>query len=387
LSRCFTLFAVLSATFFLSSSVRGQTTRIVCFGDSITAGVNLDDRNTPLRTPNSGYLPHLAKFLDARWQEVTLVNQGVPGMKSFEARNSINNVLGSNGYDYILIHIGANDVTRILSGEMSVGDTLGNLDYITAVANSRPNLTPVISTLLPRSYGPEEDTVRRINSGIKNIANAQNVLLADTYGHFRSNSSLGLLSDPLHPNLTGYQVMAEEWAATISGIPVGNIDLVSPIIDLIEPAPGLTNVSPLPEIKVRFFESGASVNEESIDLRINGESVLHQLKPAGSKQTISYVPTTVFSFNENVSVVVEITDTANPFNTTERRFSFKISSGNGTRGDINNSGTVDGVDLILLGSAFGSRWGDPSYSSMADFDENYVIDGVDLAVLANYFAR
>ena len=46
---------------------------------------------------------------------------------------------------------------------------------------------------------------------------------------------------------------------------------------------------------------------------------------------------------------------------------------------------VDGIDLILFGSSFGSVKGDPAFRERADFDQNEAIDGVDLTILAYYF--
>jgi hypothetical protein len=56
--------------------------------------------------------------------------------------------------------------------------------------------------------------------------------------------------------------------------------------------------------------------------------------------------------------------------------------------DLDNSGRVDGLDLALLGRAFGSRRGDVArYDPRFDLDHDSVIDGNDLALLAVQWGR
>jgi hypothetical protein len=53
--------------------------------------------------------------------------------------------------------------------------------------------------------------------------------------------------------------------------------------------------------------------------------------------------------------------------------------------DLDGSGRVDGIDLSIIGRAFGAGEGDPRYIGSADFDRNGVIDGDDLAIFSFYF--
>lgn len=53
--------------------------------------------------------------------------------------------------------------------------------------------------------------------------------------------------------------------------------------------------------------------------------------------------------------------------------------------DLDGSGRVDGIDLSIIGSAFGAEDGDPRYLASADFDRNGVIDGDDLVIFSFYF--
>jgi hypothetical protein len=53
--------------------------------------------------------------------------------------------------------------------------------------------------------------------------------------------------------------------------------------------------------------------------------------------------------------------------------------------DIDASGRVDGLDLAILGRAFGASVGSPRFDVRADFDLSGQVDGADLAVLARDF--
>ncbi|MGQ9460564.1 MAG: PKD domain-containing protein [Candidatus Bathyarchaeaceae archaeon] len=54
-------------------------------------------------------------------------------------------------------------------------------------------------------------------------------------------------------------------------------------------------------------------------------------------------------------------------------------------GDVDGSGTVDWVDIGLLGLAYGSRPGDSNWNSAADLDASGAVDWVDLNILGQYY--
>ncbi len=54
-------------------------------------------------------------------------------------------------------------------------------------------------------------------------------------------------------------------------------------------------------------------------------------------------------------------------------------------GDVDGSGRIDGMDLILFAHTFGSLEGDERYELSADFNQTGDIDGLDLIILANNF--
>ena len=53
--------------------------------------------------------------------------------------------------------------------------------------------------------------------------------------------------------------------------------------------------------------------------------------------------------------------------------------------DLDGSGRIDGIDLSIFSTAFGTGEGDWRYNTSADFDRNGVIDGEDLALFSSCF--
>ncbi len=56
-------------------------------------------------------------------------------------------------------------------------------------------------------------------------------------------------------------------------------------------------------------------------------------------------------------------------------------------GDLDDSGRVDGYDLMLFARANGATDGDANWLARADFDGNGTIDDADLAILSSHFGR
>jgi len=57
------------------------------------------------------------------------------------------------------------------------------------------------------------------------------------------------------------------------------------------------------------------------------------------------------------------------------------------RGDVDASGRVDGIDLVLLALAFGSEQGEERYRAEADVNGDGIVDGFDLAILIEFFGQ
>jgi len=56
-------------------------------------------------------------------------------------------------------------------------------------------------------------------------------------------------------------------------------------------------------------------------------------------------------------------------------------------GDLDDNKRVDGADLIILATAFGSKSGESGYNERADFNGDGIVDGVDLVTLSAVFGH
>lgn len=57
----------------------------------------------------------------------------------------------------------------------------------------------------------------------------------------------------------------------------------------------------------------------------------------------------------------------------------------GVKGDLNEDGAVDSTDLGILGLAWGSLIGDPSFNPKADLNDDGAIDSTDLGIMGIYW--
>lgn len=161
---------------------------IIAFGDSITA--------------HNGYQPKLEAMYRGIGQSVAVPNYGVAGETTSGSVNRIDQPLSANpSASYILILEGANDVYN----GISVNTTAHNLGVMIDKSNAY-GITAVIGTLTPNPKGDVND----YNPSIVSQARGRGALLADHYGSSASRWD-SLSDDGLHPNNSGYEVMARTW--------------------------------------------------------------------------------------------------------------------------------------------------------------------------------
>lgn len=193
---------------------------IAAFGDSITRGYPYYIYDANGIANNGGYVPPLQSQLNnANWgsgQSVTVYNWGHPGEYIFyEGRYRISSILASNP-DHVLVMEGTNDLA-IGIGSGAVYDKL--VSTINDVYDA--GATPVVGTLLPRydAYAWANSGISSLNSNLRDFATQNNYALADLqYAQPGGHSWSEYLPDGLHPNLTGYGFMADEWFAALQTI-------------------------------------------------------------------------------------------------------------------------------------------------------------------------
>ncbi|KAK3216783.1 hypothetical protein GRF29_1g930039 [Pseudopithomyces chartarum] len=194
--------------------------RILPLGASITWGQKSSDGN--------GYRGHLRDMLQKRSTVVDMVgtmksgnmpdndNEGHPGVRLDQvavwAKQDIK-FLPS----LILINVGTNDVL-FESPQFplsEIGERMDNL--VTYLFNSIPDVTIVVSKLLPSSNKDADDRIRNIVNPqyedvvINHQKDKQRIVLADLY----SALTVEDLVDGIHPTDEGYKKLADVWLSAI----------------------------------------------------------------------------------------------------------------------------------------------------------------------------
>ena len=165
----------------------------VAMGDSITAGVE------PLDNYDNSYVPKLQRM----WGK-EVINDGVPGAKSFTGANYVDSVLAYYKPKYLIIYYGNNDI-----GFYSTDSIIVNLRYMIEQAKGNGTI-PVIATLGPfmGNWAWRQPYASDLNRGIRALASSEGIAYADLEAAFGSNPAYMILPDGMHPNAAGHSVIA-----------------------------------------------------------------------------------------------------------------------------------------------------------------------------------
>lgn len=191
--------AVLVAAALLSAS--GNRPAIVCFGDSLTAGLGLDS--------GESYPDVLQKLLDRRGYHYRVVNLGVSGETTQDGLARISMVVAEKPA-IVVLEFGANDGLR----GQPVAGTEHNLARMVEQLQGAGARLVLAGITLPPNYGPAY--IQRFDAVYKNLAAKYKLhfipfLLAGVAG----NPSL-MQRDGLHPNAAGARIVAATVARALA---------------------------------------------------------------------------------------------------------------------------------------------------------------------------
>jgi lysophospholipase L1-like esterase len=383
------LFAALGGLTLLPCALPAQSTRptrYVAFGDSITEGVGDD----PSRQPALGYTPRLGALLVGAGIQADIINQGLGGEATPEGLNRLSSALvGTQPDDVLLLMEGTNDVSRGIPLEA----TRFNLNEMARRAEAR-GLNVVQGTIFPRRPDAKMDAdnveTLILSQNIRDMAGRRDRDLVDLFEIFISRpdrfpalyaTSVGY--DPVgHPNAAGYDLIAQTFFQTLT-----DVDRVPPVTGLMTPLPGADRVAAATSIDVDVWDFGAGIDLANTRLLINGTAV--DVTPTGDTQRarLSYKPAQ--PLRGVVRVGLRSRDLALPTpNTVDREIArFTIAGTTLLKGDLDQSGRVDGADLVQLAILFGSRRGENRFRPTADLNNDDIVDGQDLAILAANFGK
>jgi len=165
---------------------------VAAMGDSITEGYDVG--------ASACYVAYLSGLTGKR-----VLNFGVGGARSAAGASQVGAVLTRYKPGTLLIFYGAND---IIHGN-SAGYTIENLRAMIQAARANKTI-PILATLTP-TFGSHRfinSSARERSQDIRNLATAENCLVADVWDLFGENSAY-ILEDGLHPNPSGHALIAQ----------------------------------------------------------------------------------------------------------------------------------------------------------------------------------
>jgi lysophospholipase L1-like esterase len=194
---------------------RTTKTTYVAFGDSITEGF-LRDRPETFLVDGLTYPGQLQMMLTLKYpaQAFSMINEGVGGETAAEGRRRLPGVLDAEKPEVLLLLEGYNEI-RFLAPSSIEND----LRLMVGEAQRRGILV-LLATLTPVTPGKEKDSpghasaIRAVNTKIRALAPRLKVPLVDLFAALDGRWSM-FGSDGVHPNPSGYQLMAEAFFAEI----------------------------------------------------------------------------------------------------------------------------------------------------------------------------
>lgn len=196
-------------------------TRILAFGDSITAGVDGDTASlTPVPYPSALQTLLTNRYYD---QSFTVSNEGLGGEFTEQGLRRLSGLLRSQNPQVVLILEGANDLNRVFGtgqdrmGLPSTADALRDMIKLGHQAGAEV----FIGTLTPQRRnspkGGGADLVTSLNDLIRWGAERENAPVVDLFQALGGEPDPYVGADGLHPNAAGYRRVAETFFDALRG--------------------------------------------------------------------------------------------------------------------------------------------------------------------------
>ena len=197
--------------------------KIMPLGDSITQGIHINSKNI-------GYRRDLYNLLKSNGYQIDLVgsmhdgsvsdfdkdHEGHGGYRADQIRDSVYYWLSLNPPDIILLHVGTNDISQketAYNVSLEIDQILDQIDLFELDNDYR---IKVIVAKIINHFDYQENVITLNNYISSNVEDrfkdGDYIFLADIYSSLNDKR---YFLDNVHPNESGYKVMAETWASKI----------------------------------------------------------------------------------------------------------------------------------------------------------------------------
>ena len=197
---------------------RISSTKFVCFGDSMTEGLNPLALPTFIPNPRGSYPADLQTLLSGRYsaQSISVLDEGIGGEPVATGMRRLPGVLSSDRPDALLLLEGVNDLNEF--GASAIPAVISGLRAMVKQARAS-GATVFLATLPPQRAGASRAfsvaLVQPTDDQIRALASAEGAVLVDVFRDFNGEVGTLLGDDGLHPNAAGYQRMAGSFFAAI----------------------------------------------------------------------------------------------------------------------------------------------------------------------------
>jgi len=186
---------------------------IVCLGDSVTRAVR------PGVGPDQTYCVYLEKGLKEAGLPVKVINSGIGGHTTADARQRFDRDVLAHHPQYVVIMFGLNDgyvYPGKTESKLSVVDYTANLKHMIAVLKAQ-KIQPVLMTanpfVPPAQKADRNVTLKKYIDAKRAVAREEHVPLVDVYARFgelllEGKDLTALFTDDCHPNPQGQAIIA-----------------------------------------------------------------------------------------------------------------------------------------------------------------------------------
>lgn len=188
--------------------------KIVCLGDSVTAGVREGV------TAEQTFCVLLKKNLEKAGYKAEVVNAGIGGQTTANGVARLEKAVIAEKPRFVVIMYGIND-SWIEQGNtkstIALADYSANLKKMIVALRSQ-QITPILMTANPVAapkYPPERDALlKKYVEAMRAVAKSETVRLVDVHARYGELAKKGtdpntLLTDAMHPNPKGHALIAD----------------------------------------------------------------------------------------------------------------------------------------------------------------------------------